>query len=139
MTEPDRDDPTGRPATGRCLCGGVSFTVTGPLRGVVNCHCHRCRRWTGHHMAATSAAVDDVRLDGMELVRWFSPDPHAAYGFCGNCGSSLFWRAADEPGRWSICAGTLNPPTGLSTVEAWWVSEAGDYHQRPALPERRTE
>ena len=36
----------------------------------------------------------------------------------------------------SICAGTLEPPTGLRTVEAWWVSEASDYHQRPALPER---
>jgi hypothetical protein len=125
--------------TGRCLCGGVSFTVTGPLRDVINCHCHRCRRWTGHHMAATSAAVADLRLEGEDLLTWFRPDEHAAYGFCRACGSSLFWQASDEPERWSICAGTLDPPTGLTTVEAWWVQDAGDYHVRPDLPEHATE
>ncbi len=124
---------------GRCLCGGVSFTITGPLRDVINCHCHRCRRWTGHHMAATSAAVADIDLAGEDLLTWFSPDEHAAYGFCGACGSSLFWQASDEPERWSICAGTLEPPTGLTTVEAWWVRDASDYHVRPDLPEHATE
>ena len=48
-------------------------------------------------------------------------------------------RAASTPDRLSICAGTLEPPTGLHTVEAWWVSEASDYHERPDLPERDTE
>jgi hypothetical protein len=73
-------------------------------------------------MAATSAAVADVRLTGE--VSWFRPDQHAAYGFCASCGSSLFWQTADERERWSICAGTLDPPTHLRTVEAWRVSEA---------------
>jgi hypothetical protein len=49
-------------ASGRCECGGVSYTVVGPLRSVWNCHCHRCRRFTGHHMAATAAAPDRVRF-----------------------------------------------------------------------------
>jgi hypothetical protein len=33
----------------------------------------------------------------------------------------------------------LDQPTGLTTVAAWWVSEAGDYHRRPELPEHDTE
>jgi hypothetical protein len=65
--------------------------------------------------------------------------PAAGYGFCARCGSSLFWRGATIPHRISICAGTLDPPTGLRTVEAWWTSEASDYHERPDLPERATE
>jgi hypothetical protein len=109
------------------------------LREVFNCHCHRCRRWTGHHMAATSAAVRDIHLSGEDLLTWHHHDEHAAYGFCRTCGSSLFWQAADEPQRWSICAGTLDPPTGLTTTQAWWVSEASDYHVRPDLPECATE
>ena len=125
--------------TGRCLCGGIGFTVRGPLRDVFDCHCHRCRRWTGHHMAATAAAVADLALEGEEQLAWFAPDEHAAYGFCRTCGSSLFWRAADAPERWSICAGTLDPPTGLRTVQAWWVQDASDYHERPDLPEHQTE
>jgi len=131
--------PSTDPHTGRCLCGGVRFTVAGPLRDVLNCHCHRCRRWTGHHMAASSAQVADLRLEGERLLAWFRPDEHAAYGFCRECGSSLFWQAGDEPERWSICAGTLDPPTGLTTLEAWWVKDASDYHVRPDLPEHDTE
>jgi len=90
-------------------------------------------------MAATSAAVDDLELvdPGGELS-WFAVDG-AAYGSCRRCGSSLFWRADEEPDRWSICAGTLDPLTHLTTVEAWWVSQASDYATRPDLPERATE
>ena len=90
-------------------------------------------------MAASSAAVTDIRLQGVESLAWYRPDEHAAYGFCRACGSSLFWQATAEPERWSICAGTLDPPTHLRTTEAWWVSEASDYHVRPALPEHATE
>jgi hypothetical protein len=125
--------------SGRCLCGAITFVVTGPLRDVLNCHCHRCRRFTGHHMAATNGHVDDVEIaDPEALLRWYEV-ARAAYGFCGRCGSSLFWRGAATPDRISISAGTLDPPTGLQTTGAWWTSEASDYHDRPHLPERATE
>jgi hypothetical protein len=90
-------------------------------------------------MAATSAAAVDVAIDdpGHQLT-WFRV-PEAAYGFCRTCGGSLFWRADAWPDVLSICAGSLEPPTGLRTVEAWWVSEASDYFVRPDLPERDTE
>ena len=126
-------------AQGQCLCGSIRFTVVGELRDVINCHCHRCRRWTGHHMAAAGARAADVVIDDEAgTLTWFAPVPEAEYGFCGRCGSSLFWRN-DDPGQLSICAGTLHPPTGLRTSEAWWVGEASDYHSRPHVPERATE
>ena len=33
---------------GKCLCESVAYEITGPARVVVNCHCSRCRRHTGH-------------------------------------------------------------------------------------------
>jgi len=90
-------------------------------------------------VAATAAAVADLHVEGEDLLQWYRPDQHAAYGSCRRCGSSLFWQATDRPDEWSICAGTLEPPTHLRTVEAWWVSEASDYHERPGLPEHATE
>lgn len=127
-------------ATGRCLCGAVSFQVSGQLRDVFNCHCHRCRRFTGHHMAATAADVADLTIeDEGSALRWFYPVPEAGYAFCHNCGSSLFWQSRHTIDRISICAGTLDPPTSLNTVQAWWISEASDYHVCPLLPEFETE
>jgi len=133
----ETDQPRAR---GRCLCGSVAFRVDGPLRDVIDCHCHRCRQFTGHHLAATSAAVGDVEIDdGDAQLTWFHPVEEAGYAFCRRCGSSLFWQGRSTPDRLSICAGTLEQPTGLRTVEAWWVSEAGDYHDRPDVPERARE
>jgi hypothetical protein len=118
----------------------VAYEVRGPLRDVIDCHCHRCRRFTGHYLPATSAASEDVRIaDAEGLLTWYFPVEEAGYGFCRRCGSSLFWRAEGHPGRLSIAAGTLDPPTGLRTAEAWWVGEASDYHVRPDVPERDRE
>ena len=126
-------------ARGRCLCGGIGVEVHGELRDVLNCHCHRCRRFTGHHMAATAADPADVLVDDHEaLLTWYHPVEDAGYAFCGRCGSSLFWRGR-APDRLSICAGVLDPPTHLRTTGAWWVIEASDYHSRPPLPELDTE
>lgn len=118
--------------TGGCLCGGIRFEVVGEVRDVYDCHCERCRRFSGHHVAATAADDDQIALTGDDLLRWFSPDPTVQYGFCGRCGSSLFWRADALGSHRSIMAGALDQPTGLRTTDAWWTAEAGDYVVLPA-------
>jgi hypothetical protein len=131
--------PAERTTSGRCLCGAVTYRATGPLSDVTNCHCERCRRFTGHHMAASAAAVADLHIEDETGRLTWHPVPGASYGFCRSCGSSLFWRADSDPAQMSICAGTLDTPTGLTTVEAWWTSQASDYFTRSDLPEFLTE
>ncbi len=113
---------------GGCACGAVRYEVHGPLRDVVDCHCERCRRVTGHFMAATQAADPDLVVADPTAVRWWEAAPGVRYGFCGTCGSTLFWRV-DGRGRTTIAAGTLDPPTGLRTTSAWYVADASDYHR----------
>jgi hypothetical protein len=120
-------------ATGRCLCGAVAYEVRGPLRDVVICHCEECRRWNGHASACTAARREDLVLTQRRGLRWVvSPrsDAGARRGFCGECGSSLFW---DPPRREtiSIAAGTLDQPTGLRVAAHWFVSQAADYEPVP--------
>lgn len=55
-------------AHGRCMCGGVRYEIAGELRDVWNCHCHRCRQFTGHHMAATGASVDAVTFESHDTL-----------------------------------------------------------------------
>ena len=83
-------------------------------------------------MAATAADPRDMKYAATDTLRWFSPEPTVEYGFCSNCGSSVFWRVIGATDSISICAGLLDTPTGLRTVSAWWLSEASDY--APASP-----
>jgi len=123
--------------SGRCECGGVRYEGVGPLRDVFNCHCGRCRRFTGHHMAATATDPQSLHLLAAATLTWYSPVAGVQYGFCSRCGSSLFWRA-DGVDHVSIAAGTLDRPTGLRTTAAWWVADAADYHVRqPGLVEHQ--
>ncbi|MEM7632849.1 MAG: GFA family protein, partial [Pseudomonadota bacterium] len=110
--------------TGGCLCGDVSFRVTGALRPVIACHCAQCRKTSGHHVAATSAARDAIRVKG--TVTWYHSSPVARRGFCGNCGSNLFW---DGPGEnMSIFADALDQPTGLTLSGHIFCADKGDYY-----------
>jgi hypothetical protein len=111
----------------------VRYRVNGPLADVLLCHCEECRRWHGHVSATSAVARADLVLEEERGLRWVdSPesDARARRGFCGECGSSLFW---DPPGldTISIAAGTLDSPTGLRTVSHWFVSQASDYYELP--------
>ena len=120
-------------ATGRCLCSAVSYEVHGPLRDIVLCHCVECLRWSGTAGAFAAAANEHLVVRG-DTLRWIeSPDSirHAQRAFCTECGSSMFWRAADAE-RTGIAAGTLDPPTGLRLTAHIYTNHAPDWD---ALPE----
>lgn len=122
--------------TGGCLCSGVRYRVTGPLRPVVYCHCSQCRRTSGHFVAATAVAKDALIVETDEYLDWFDSSEFASRGFCARCGSSLFWRPNARP-YICIMAGTLDDSTGLEAVEHIYVSDKGDYYQlTDDLPKR---
>jgi hypothetical protein len=113
--------------TGSCLCGAVRYEVYGPLRAVVACHCSQCRRTSGNFAAFTATRPEDLVLIESGGLRWYRSSATARRGFCGVCGSNLFWEPASG-GRISIAAGTLDPPTGLTTAVHVFVGDASDYY-----------
>ncbi|MDX1655163.1 MAG: GFA family protein [Candidatus Competibacteraceae bacterium] len=124
------DTPTSS-ATGRCLCGTVHYRIHGPLRPVISCHCSHCLRSHGHYSAYTAVGREHLDILGEEALRWYDsqdPEVKARRGFCGHCGSSLFWQSS-ESSLISISAGTLDRPTGLSTACHIYVADAGDYYR----------
>ena len=115
-------------ARGRCLCGAVAYEVRGPLRDILLCHCEECRRWLGN-VGAFTATRDHLTFVEDRGLRWVdSPksDRHARRGFCGECGSSLFWRPVDGE-RIHVAAGTLDPPTGLEVAGHWYAHYADNW------------
>ena len=123
-----------RSITGSCLCGGVKYTINGPLRDVWGCHCTQCRKTSGHHVAATRVRDKDLKIDDAGTLRWYHSSPTAKRGFCSHCGGNLFWRhSGNDPdadvGYTSIMAGTLDAPTGLKTVMHIFTGDKSDYYQ----------
>lgn len=109
---------------GSCLCGQISFSTPGPLRPVVACHCQQCRKTTGHHVAATSAPRETINITGS--VTWFKSSDTAQRGFCGTCGSQMFW---DGPGKnMSIMAGCIDGETGVTLAGHIFCADKGDYY-----------
>jgi len=116
---------------GSCLCGAVTYEAVGALRPVWACHCTQCRKTSGHHVAATQCLSRDLTIRG-DALKWFRSSETAERGFCGLCGSNLFWRPISAD-RVSILAGTINGPTGLSIIRQIHVEDAGDYYDVQCL------
>ena len=121
-------DPVSEIHRGHCLCGAVRYEVTGPLGEVCMCHCTQCRRQTGHALASANVAAADVALEGGDQVRWYRASDTAERGFCGTCGSVLFWRRIASD-RIAIAMGGFDLPTGTHIGAHIYAADKGDYYE----------
>ncbi len=123
--------------SGGCLCGGVRYRVSGALRPIVICHCTQCRRMTGHVMAATAARRADFQLLEARELKWYEASGVARRGFCGRCGSTLFWEGVGRD-YISIAAGSLDESSGLRIAHHIFVAATGAYYDiEPGVPQTR--
>ena len=120
-----------RRASGGCHCGAVRYEVRGPLRDVMVCHCSDCRRIHGQLAAHSATKWSNLEITRDDRLKWYQSSERARRAFCSECGSGLFF---DLHGRdiVSICAGTLDPPTGIETAVHVFVESAADYERTDA-------
>lgn len=111
--------------TGGCMCGAVRYQCDMVGDAVLVCHCEQCRRQSGHVWAAARARGDSLEIDGDDALLWFR-GRRSERGFCGRCGSSLFWRVDGDPDV-SIGVGTLDDTEGLAIVADVFLAEKSAY------------
>ncbi len=84
---------------GGCTCGGIRFEIRGPVLGINQCHCSKCRKETG----TGSSTFIPVHA---EQFTWISgSDLVGPYDRCTKCGSL----APDHNPRRAL----YNVPAGL--------------------------
>jgi len=110
---------------GSCLCGAIRFTVNAAPQGVSCCHCRQCRKQSGHVWASAYVSVEDLAIKGEP--KWFKSSEKGQRGFCGACGSFLFWRHNDDD-HISFSMGSLDEPTGLRLEKHIFTASKGDYY-----------
>jgi hypothetical protein len=133
--------------TGKCLCGGVRYEITGPVTHGVFCHCSQCRRASGSAFAANAGvAKQHFRfVAGEDLLRSYESSPNKFRWFCSRCGSPIYAVVPADPNIVRIRLGTLDADPGIRpdfhifvASKAPW-DEIGDTLPRfDEWPERRT-
>lgn len=134
-------------ATGSCLCGKVSYEISGNSGIFQYCHCSRCRKFTGSaHAANILVALDQFSwLSGEQYVGRYEPADakHFATSFCKHCGSSLPWRTQSNKAV-VVPAGTLDSDPDIRPMQnifcaskAVWYKDASELPKYDELPVKK--
>jgi hypothetical protein len=102
-------------AEGRCLCGALHYSVTGPYSGMIHCHCSMCRK---HHGAAfatfVTAPLENFSwISGEVNAATYQSSEHGSRAFCRVCGS-VAPVAMPELGIVFVPAGNLDGELGIA-------------------------
>ena len=104
--------PHKKQANGSCLCGAIEFQADLPSKWCAHCHCSMCRKAHGAgYVTWVGFETDQVSfLQGESELMWYESSPGAQRGFCGLCGSTLFFRSERWAGELHIALGCINDP-----------------------------
>lgn len=111
---------------GKCLCGAVTVRAVPKRRHVEACHCTMCRRWSGLAYLGVQCGTD-VEFGGEEHIVRYRSSGWAERGFCGRCGSSLFYHYLPK-GTYGLLAGIFPDDALLPLNEEIFIDEKPDYY-----------
>jgi len=94
---------------------------------VGGCHCSMCQRLHGNFGPHTKARKVNITITKDSGLKWYKTSNIARRGFCGECGSGLFWEPFELDAT-GIIAGTLDGLTDLKTIGHIFVSEKSDFY-----------
>ncbi len=98
-------------ATGRCLCGAVSYTISGDPVRMGQCHCKDCQRRSGTgHMSNAFFKAGDVQIEGEAKGYPVTADSGNTvnWHFCPTCGSRIYAINSGRPGIIGIAVGSAD-------------------------------
>jgi hypothetical protein len=123
--------------TGGCLCGQITYELSGDLIATAVCHCDHCQRQSGGAFSV-NLIVHESQMAVSGTLTTFEDrgeNGDAVYvmrRFCGDCGSPILSALVEPAGVIAVKAGTLHDRSGVApTVEAWcehkqpWVELPG--------------
>ncbi len=104
-------------ATGRCLCGAVSFTIHSEPVGMGQCHCKDCQRASGTgHMSLARFNRDDVTIVGTTASYASTAESGNinTRHFCPACGSRVYGENSARPGLVNVTVGCMDDNSWFS-------------------------
>ncbi|HXH72165.1 MAG TPA: GFA family protein [Mariprofundaceae bacterium] len=102
--------------SGTCDCGAVRYEIEGPVKLVVNCHCHACRKRNGASFS-TYCVVPQTSLtvmQGQERIGIYDSETIGRKHFCSQCGTPLYNLNNRYPDFYMVHYGTVSEHAGLA-------------------------
>jgi len=96
-------------ASGRCLCGRVSYRIGGAPIWSGYCHCESCRRFSGA-VVTNWLGIAPGDLEFVAGQPSIYADRGVRRGFCADCGSSLTYETDRFPDYIQLHIGSLDHP-----------------------------
>jgi hypothetical protein len=101
--------------SGGCQCGAVRYTITGEILYPHVCHCRMCQKASGNYaLLLGGAARRDFAITRGE-PQWFQSSKIVRRGFCGQCGTPLFFDAPSGDSI-NVTLGSLDKPGEVEPV-----------------------
>ena len=121
---------------GACPCGAVGFSIAGPVRDVIVCHCDACSEANGCPWAASAVHREHLTVEDPAALVWTKAavsEHDTSRATCRSCGAYVFW---DAPARETVSFGAdlLDDASDLVVARHIWVP-AGETVPEP-LPVR---
>lgn len=110
---------------GHCLCGAVTLAARITSDGIMACYCQQCQRWTGGGPLINVRAAD-VALSGEDAITHVRNSEWGERGFCGTCGSTLYWRMQDGEIS-SLAIGLFDDQSGWTMKEEIFTDRRPDW------------
>jgi hypothetical protein len=114
-----------KPLTGRCLCGGVTYTADADPVAQAACHCTDCQRQTSSPFSiVVGVPMDALTVEGDTLASYSTTgSDHGSQTerkFCSACGSPLFSVSGAMPQVAFLKAGSLDDASWIEPgIEVW--------------------
>lgn len=121
--------------SGGCQCGAVRYRVSAGLRYPHLCHCRMCQKAAGNYFMALGASGRDEFALTRGEPKWFFSSDSVRRGFCGDCGTPLFF---DMPGTdfINVTLGSLDDPQqARPEAQSNLASKMVWFHDLDGLPQ----
>jgi len=104
---------------GGCLCGAITYRISGSPIVVAHCYCRDCQKVSGAgHTTGAMFRSEDIEVRGTMTAFTSKAESGSTVShlFCAKCSSRLFGKNTGMPGVMTVAVGTLNDP-GVMTPQ----------------------
>ncbi|WP_087024230.1 GFA family protein [Thaumasiovibrio subtropicus] len=116
---------------GSCLCGAVTFKVSGFSKKAAHCHCTMCRKFHGAAFGTLVEVHGLTWLSGKAQLKEFTaPSNGAIRSFCQHCGSSIGFRCKGQPlEEMELAIATFDEPIPVTIDANIYTQYKANWHE----------